>query len=66
MWVSMETSMYTLVFLRKGAYTLKRMPNMVDTTKKNLFGLSLVVFLLVGHYPCYESSDFIIIKSSQY
>jgi hypothetical protein len=33
------------------------------TTGQPLIVYSMVVFLLVGHYPCYGSPDFSIIKS---
>jgi hypothetical protein len=33
------------------------------TSNQTLPGLSAIVFLSMGHYPCYGSPDFIIIKS---
>jgi hypothetical protein len=61
-----DRCIYTWVFLRKGMYTSKSVPDLGHTTEQTLPGLSVVVFLSVGHYPCYGSPDFIIIKSSQY
>jgi hypothetical protein len=66
MWVSMEIGTYMQVYLWKGKYTSKSVPYLGHTIEQNLSGLSVVVFLSMGHYPCYMSPDFIIIKSSQY
>jgi hypothetical protein len=66
MWISMDTDVYTWVYLRKGTYTSKSMSNLGRIAEQILLGLFVVVFLSVGHYPYYGSPDFIIIKSSQY
>jgi hypothetical protein len=34
--------------------------------EQNMLGLSIVVFLSMGHYPYYESPDLTIIKASKY
>jgi hypothetical protein len=55
---------YMQVFLRKGTYTAKRVPDMGHTIENNFQGFSVVVFISMGYYPYYGSRDFIIIKSS--
>jgi hypothetical protein len=66
MWVPVETDTYTWGFLSKGSYTLKSVIFKGHTVEQTVSGLSIVVFLLVGHYPYYESIDLTIIKASKY
>jgi hypothetical protein len=42
---------------------LEKRSFLVHTSGRTFPGLSTVLFLSVGHYPCYESPDFNIIKS---
>jgi hypothetical protein len=41
---------------------LEKHANLGHTIDHTLLGLTTVVFLLVGHYPCYESPNFSITK----
>jgi hypothetical protein len=45
-------------------YTSKSMLFRGRTTEQTWPGLSVVVFLLVGHFPCYGSPDLTLIKAS--
>jgi hypothetical protein len=49
--------------LKQSHIHLEKHVVLVHTTGQTLSGLSVVVFLSVGHYPYYGSPDFSIIKS---
>jgi len=53
-------------FLKELHVHLEKYVDMGHKTEQTLPGLSVVAFLSMGHYPCYTSPDFSIIKSSQY
>jgi hypothetical protein len=44
-------------------YTLKSMLFRGHTTEKTWLGFSVVLFLLVGHFPYYRSLDLTLIKN---
>jgi hypothetical protein len=52
--------------LKERCIHLKSVLDLGHTIEQTFSGLFVVLFLSVGHYPYYESLDFIIIKSSQY
>jgi hypothetical protein len=61
--VPMETFTCTWVHSMEIHVHLENHVVLGRTMEQTLLGLSVVVFLSVGHYPYYESLDFIIIKS---
>jgi hypothetical protein len=52
--------------LKERCIHLEKRAYLGRTIEQTLSGLSIVVFLLVGHYPYYESPDLTIIKASKY
>jgi hypothetical protein len=63
MGLSGDSHVHTQGLLKQSHIHLKKHAVLVHTTGQTLPGLSAVVFLSVGHYPCYGSPDFSIIKS---
>jgi hypothetical protein len=55
--------MYICGFVEAKSCTPRKACSSGCTTGQTFPGLSAVVFLSVGHYPCYGSPDFSIIKS---
>jgi hypothetical protein len=58
-----DRHVYVGVHLRTSHVHLEKCVDLGRTIDQTFPGLSAVVFLSVGHYPCYGSPDFSIIKS---
>jgi hypothetical protein len=61
-WAPMETCAYTWAHSRDKCVHFEKSEVIGRTINYSFLGLSIVVFLSVGHYPCYWSPDFSIIK----
>jgi hypothetical protein len=59
----METGAYMRAHSRDMHVHIEKHAVLGHTLDQTLLGLSIVVLILVGHYPCYESHNFRIINS---